>query len=103
MRYLQGMKRGVLVCMLSISSVCMAADGDNTAKQIQLLNSQIQAQLQQLQESQQKQIKELNVKVQAQLQQAQTNLEAEIQKANTQNQVQFKQIQDNIQQLQAKH
>ena len=102
MRYRQWMKGVALVGVLSLSSVCMASD-DNTAKQIQMLNSQIQAQLQQLQESQQKQIKELNVKIQAQLQQMQTNLEAEIQKVNTQNQAQFKKIQDNIQQLQAKH
>jgi mRNA-degrading endonuclease RelE of RelBE toxin-antitoxin system len=102
MRYWQAKVGATLVWILSISSVCIAAE-DSTSKQIQMLNSQIQVQLQKLQETQQKQIKDLNVKLQAQLQQMQTNLEAEIQKANTQNQAQFKQIHDNINQLQKKH
>lgn len=99
---MQKLKSGLLVWILSISSVCMAAE-DSVSKQVQMLNSQIQAQLHQLQETQQKQMKDLNIKVQAQLQQMQTNLEAEIQKANTQNQAQFKQIHDSLQQLQAKN
>ena len=99
---MEKMKTGLLVWMLTISSVCMASE-EGVSKQVQMLNSQIQAQLQQLQESQQKQLKDLNVKVQAQLLQMQTNLEAEIQKLNTQNQAQLKQIHDTIQQLQENH
>lgn len=84
-----------LLC-LGVGSISSAAD--NTSQQIQLLNSQIQAQLQKMQADQQKQIQTLNTQLQGQIKQLQTTLEAEIQKGNTQSQAQIKQVQDNLEQ-----
>ncbi|MFZ4076431.1 MAG: hypothetical protein ACOYKA_00460 [Legionellaceae bacterium] len=67
--------------------VCAA---DNTSAQIQMLNSQLQAQLQQMQDTQQKQIKELNTQLQKQLSTLQKDLQTKIETVNTQTQEQMK-------------
>ena len=92
-------KTGVSLCVLlliGISHVASAAD-DNVSKQIQLLNSQIQSQLQQIQETQQKQTKTMNTQIQAQLKQMQTDMQAQIQKSNSNNQDQIKAMQTQLQ------
>ena len=85
-----------IFAMLSFSHSLWAAD--SATAQVNLLNSQIQDQLQKLQEKQQKQMKDLNAQIQTQLQQMQANLQAQIQKVNTQTQAQMKQLQDALHQ-----
>lgn len=85
---------GIGLCLASPMGTAADAAG---AQQIQQLNSQIQAQLQQIQEAQQKQMKELNTKIQTQLKQIKTDLDASIAKVNTQNQTQLKQVQEALQ------
>ena len=90
------MRRLVLtsLLLLGMPSVC----ADNVTDQIQLLNSQIQAQLQNVQQKQQQQIKTLNTQLQTQLKQMQSDLQAQIQKVNTQTQAQMKHMQTTLQQ-----
>ncbi len=71
---------------------------DNTSQQIQLLNSQIQAQLQKMQTDQQTQIQTLNTQIQTQIKQIQTDLQAQISKVNSQTQDQIKQLQATLEQ-----
>lgn len=85
--------------LVVVACLC-SGDGfaDNgSSQQIQMLNSQIQAQMQQMQEIQQKQVKEMNLKIQAQLKELQSTLQDQIQKVNTQNQTALKQLKDSFQ------
>jgi len=92
------MKKLGMSLVLLATSTLIHAQPDNTSAQIQLLNSQIQAQMQKLQADQQTQIKTLNTQLQVQLKQLQTDLQAQIQKANSQTQDQIKQLQTTLQQ-----
>jgi t-SNARE complex subunit (syntaxin) len=67
------------------------------AQQIQMLNSQIQAQLQQMQETQQKQIADLNTQVQGQLKKMKDELSAQIATLNTNYQADLKKMQNDLQ------
>lgn len=92
-------KRGLslyLLIFVGAGHMAYAAE-DNVSKQIQQLNSQIQSQLQQIQETQQKQTKTMNTQIQAQLKQMQADLQAQIQKSNTNNQDQIKAMQTQLQ------
>jgi DNA anti-recombination protein RmuC len=71
---------------------------DNSTQQVQMLNSQIQAQLQTMQAAQQKQLKDLNTQIQNQLKQMQTILDEKISTLNTQVQSQMKAMQTTLQQ-----
>ena len=84
----------VMFAMGSSSIVC----ADNTSQQVQLLNSQIQSQLQQIQDVQQKQMKDLNKQIQNQLKQMQTTLEEKIKTMNDTTQTQIKTLQTSLQQ-----
>jgi hypothetical protein len=74
------------------------AFADNSTQQVQMLNSQIQAQLQTMQAAQQKQLKDLNIQIQNQLKQMQTTLDEKINTMNTQVQGQMKTMQNTLQQ-----
>ena len=91
------MKKIIVASLVYMGACNMSFAADNTSQQIQLLNSQIQAQLQTLQAGQQKQIQTLNAQIQAQIKQAQSDLQAQIQKSNTQTQAQIKQLQTTLQ------
>ncbi|AHE67388.1 hypothetical protein [Legionella oakridgensis] len=84
-------------CLLMLSSLSNAYADDNTTKQIQLLNSQIQAQLQKIQADQQNQIKQLNTQIQTQLKQLQQQLQDQIQQVNTDTQKQIQTLQTTLQ------
>ena len=73
------------------------ASSDNTSKQIQQLNSQIQAQLQQIQEAQKKYDQTSNKQIQDQLKQVQSNIEKEIMDSYNKTQAQIKTMQDALQ------
>ena len=75
------MNKGIAVFLILVGGMNIASADDNVSQQIQLLNSQIQAQIQKSQSDQQVQIKELNKQIQAQLKQMQTDLQAQIQKS----------------------
>ena len=94
------MKKIIIILSIVICAATNLAHADdaNVSQQIQLLNSQIQAQFQKIKAEQQNQIKTLNSKVQAQLKQMQTDLQTQIQKANALNQDQIKQLQTSFQQ-----
>ena len=96
MRYMKALL-GSFIVLSATGAWSSAFGGDDTAKQIQMLNSQLQVQLQQIQETQQKQIQKLNEQLQAQLKEVQTNLEAEIQDSHKKNEAKMKAIQDNLQ------
>jgi len=95
------MKKGYLGLVLLCSMSSMGFAADNVSKQIQMLNSQIQTQLQQIQEAQQKQIKAMNTQLQTQMKQMQVTLQAQIQTLNTQTQAQMKTLQTGLNTLQA--
>ncbi len=82
-------------CILILSSTWGYAD--DASKQIQMLNSQLQVQLQRLQETQQKQIQKLNKQLQSQLKDVQTKLQDEMKNMNTMTQKKMKKMQDNLQ------
>ena len=84
--------------MLIGASKMTYAATDNTAQQIQQLNSQIQVQLQKLQADQQKQLMTLNAQLQVQMKQVQAAIQAQIQKMNTQTQDQMKKLQATLEQ-----
>jgi len=94
------MKRKIV---LSISMMLLlgvgngAYAGDDASKQMQMLNSQIQTQLQQIQEKQQNQMLALNKQVQDQLKQMQTKLEKEISDGYSKTQDQIKNLQTALQ------
>jgi DNA anti-recombination protein RmuC len=71
---------------------------DAASSQIQMLNSQIQAQLQQMQESQQKQLKTLNTQIQTQIKQLQSSLQDQMQTMNTSTQKQLQTMNTTLQQ-----
>ena len=78
--------------------VCsMSAKADDASQQIQLLNSQIQAQLQQMQAAQQKQISTLNQQTQQQLKDLQTLLQNKMLASNKSTQEQIKTLQTTLQ------
>ncbi len=81
--------------LLFVSTACVYAD--DTSKQIQMLNSQLQVQLQRIQETQQEQIQKLNKQLQGQLKDMQTKLQDQIQKVNKTNQEKMKKMQENLQ------
>ena len=94
------MKKKTILVPIILSMMTYALAGhaeDNTSDQIQMLNSQIQAQLQQMQETQQKELKELNMQLQTQLKKMQTDLQEKIQTLNTQTQEQMKTMQTELQ------
>ena len=82
-------------CMMIVSSTWGYAD--DASKQIQMLNSQLQVQLQRLQETQQKQVQKLNTQLQAQLKEVQTKLQDEMKKMNTMTQTKMKKMQEDLQ------
>lgn len=89
----------LVVCSCLTGGIVSKGYAENDAtKQVQLLNSQIQAQFQQIQASQQAQIKTLNDQIQTQIKQMQTELQAQIQKVNTTAQEQIKLVQTTLQQ-----
>ncbi|PJD90731.1 MAG: hypothetical protein CK424_08675 [Legionella sp.] len=92
-----GYVKSLVVGVLSVIHINGLAAGPDSSQQVQQLNSQIQTQLQQIQETQQKQMKELNTKIQSQLQQMKKELDGQIQTVNTQTQKQLKQVQDTLQ------
>ena len=63
------MKKVLAASLLLGGLLNTAYAADNTSQQIQLLNSQIQAQLQKMQTDQQAQIKTLNTQIQTQIKQ----------------------------------
>ncbi|MCH9757328.1 MAG: DUF4175 domain-containing protein [Gammaproteobacteria bacterium] len=69
---------------------------DAVSKQIQMLNSQLQVQMQRMQETQQKQVQELNTKLQKQLKETQTKLQKQIQDMNKMTQKQLKEVQTSL-------
>lgn len=74
------------------------AGGSDVSQQIQMLNSQIQAQLQKMQADQQKLNQTFNAQVQGQLKQMQTELQDQIKKASAESQSQLKQVQAGLEQ-----
>lgn len=71
------------------------------ASEMQLLNSQIQAQLQQMQEKQQKQMQDMNSALQGRMSDMQKNLQDEIEKVNNNMLKIQSDLQKQIQQVQA--
>ena len=92
------MKRVMGVALLCIGACSMGYAADNTSQQIQLLNSQIQAQLQKIQADEKKQIDANNASIQAQLKKLQTDLQAQLVANNAKSQDQLKQMQTTLQQ-----
>lgn len=82
-----------------ISSVCLIAavaqqlHADTTIPQ---LNTEIQAQLKQIQDTQNKQLVDLNTKLQAQIKQTQTQLQAQMASLNQQTQNQLLQVKTSL-------
>lgn len=91
------MKRMIIASLLLLGTIDGSYASDNVSKQIELLNSQIQAQLEGLHADHQKQLDVLNKQLQAQLKSVQSHLEAEIKKSNAISQTQIKQVQTNLQ------
>lgn len=89
--------------VVSASFILLLAAGkgtyadDSVSKQIQMLNSQIQAQLQQIQEAQKKTDKVFNDQIQAQLKQIQTDIQKQINEGYKKTQDQIKAVQDAMQ------
>lgn len=84
---------GVFALCLSTASVY----ADDASKQIQMLNSQLQVQLQRIQETQQEQIQKLNKQLQDQLKDVQTKLQDQIQQVNKTTQDKMKEMQEKLQ------
>ncbi len=93
---MKGIRLKISLCLTLIAPMSMAAD--NTSQQIQMLNSQIQAQLQTMQAAQQKQLTDLNKRQQEQMKQMQAALDEKVTRLNTQIQAQIKTMQTNLQQ-----
>ena len=72
---------GVLLLMSAWANAA-----EDTSKQVELLNSQLKVQLQQMQEAQEKQIETLNQSLQKQLQTMHADLQDQMQQAYTKNQ-----------------
>lgn len=89
-------KKWMLILLLGASPGVFAED-DSPSKQIQMLNSQIQSQLQQIQETQKKQISDLNKQLQAQLKKVQMDIQKQINEGYSKTQDQIKTVQDNLQ------
>lgn len=90
-------KKGwMMVLLMGTAHGAFAAD-ESASKQIQMLNSQIQSQLQQMQEAQKKQNKDLNTQLQAQLKKVQTDIQKQINEGYAKTQDQIKTVQDNLQ------
>lgn len=81
-------------CLLMLASVWAYAD--DTSKQLQMLNSQLQVQLQRMQEAQQKQVKALSAQFQSQLADTQKKLQAQIKALNQATQQQMEAIQKDL-------
>lgn len=93
---MQGIVKGVCVgAIMGLLTTPLYAD--DTSKQIQMLNSQLQVQLQRMQESQEKQIHTLNAQLQKQLKETQTKLQSEMQAMNASNQKKMKAMHDDLQ------
>lgn len=88
---------GLSILLTTACSVAFADDADSVAKQIQQLNTQIQSQLQQIQEHNQKDNKEFNTQIQAQFKQLQADTQAQMQKLNSQLLAEMKQLQTSTQ------
>ena len=95
-RWVVFLGRGGLGLALSLSSMSTHAAEDSASKQIQMLNSQLQSQLQQMQEKQQKQMQTLNKQIQAQLKETQTKLQAQIKELNKTTQEKMKAMQTTL-------
>ena len=72
-------------------------DNDNASKQMQMLNSQIQSQLQQMQEAQKKREKAEHSQTQAQLKKVQDDIQKQIKDSYDLTQKQLKTMQDTLQ------
>lgn len=75
----------------------MAFCEESSSQQIQMLNSQLQVQLQRMQETQQKQIQQLNKQLQSQLKETQKKLQEQINQLNTMTEEKMKQMQKTLQ------
>jgi ElaB/YqjD/DUF883 family membrane-anchored ribosome-binding protein len=71
---------------------------DDASKQVQMLNTQIQSQLQQIQENQKNVDKNLNAEIQGQLKKMQSDLQKQIDDGYYKTQNQIKAVQDALQQ-----
>ena len=78
-------------CLFVLASTWGYAD--DTSKQIQMLNSQLQVQLQRMQEAQQKQVEALSKQFQSQLADTQQKLQDQIKSLNTATQKQMESMQ----------
>jgi Skp family chaperone for outer membrane proteins len=94
------MKRWMVFLGSGVISISLAlpvhATEDSASKQIQMLNSQLQSQLQQMQEKQQKQMQTMNKQIQAQLKETQTKLQAQIKDLNKTTQEKMKAMQTTL-------
>lgn len=88
----------MLQCFSLMTGMIVAVHADGTVSpEVVQLNTQIQAQLKQIQDSQQQQITTLNTQLQTQIQQMQAKLQEQIQTLNAQTQNQIKEVQTNLQ------
>lgn len=93
------MKRKIVLYLFLVFgavNIISAAD-DDTSKQLQMLNSQIQSQLQQIQEKQKNQDIEFNKQIQSQLKQIQSDIQKQIADGYNKTQAQIKKVQDTLQ------
>ncbi|HBI22470.1 MAG TPA: hypothetical protein DDY37_07825 [Legionella sp.] len=86
----------IMLLLMGTANGVFAAD-ESASKQIQMLNSQIQSQLQQMQETQKKQNADLNTQIQAQLKKLQTDIQKKMNEGHAKTQDQIKTVQDNLQ------
>ncbi len=94
------MKRKILLIsliMLGTGQSVVYADGGDASKQLQMLNSQIQVQLQQIQENQQKHDKAFNTQIQGQMKKLQVDIQKQITDSFNKTQEQIKTVQNNLQ------
>lgn len=73
---------GVILCTGFSTSYAASPEIIGASKQIQELNTQLQAQLKTIQETEEKQLQTLNKQLQAQMQEMQMNSQAQMQEMN---------------------
>lgn len=86
-----------VIMMMSVLNGVAFAESDNVSKQIQLLNSQIQDQIQKVQSTGQDQVQQLNKQIQTQLKQMQTDLQNQIKDLNEKLEAQIKKVETSLQ------
>jgi gas vesicle protein len=95
-RWMVFLGSGMVGVALGLTSMSVHAAEDGASKQIQMLNSQLQSQLQQMQEKQQKQMQTMNKQIQAQLKETQTKLQDQIKNLNKTTQEKMKAMQTTL-------